>query len=271
MSVWQAIILGLVQGVTEFLPISSSAHLILVPYLFDWPDAGLRFAVITNAGTLLAAIVYFRRMLIDTLRHPEAAMLEDASRPGAMRGAVVGTLPVAVAGLLFHDLIAGAARTPLVIAITTLGFGLLLGWADWTASQRRGLDSLRWLDVAVIGLAQALALVPGTSRSGITMTAALGLGLRRPAAARFSFLLAIPVGVLALGKDLADLALVPHGQAGASHPAWLALTVGFVVSACTAYGVIEALLRLIARSSFIVFTAYRISLGIFLLVLLVYR
>lgn len=262
MSTLQAIVLGLVQGITEFLPISSSAHLIVVPYFLDWPDAGLRFAIVTNAGSLLAVIVYFRRTLVSAVTDPAEPMVGAWSRPGMVRGAIFGTVPVVVLGLTMQDFLAGAARGTLLVAATTIGFGLLLGWADRTGSRRRTTERLSWRDVAWIGMAQALALIPGTSRSGVTMTAGLFLGLKRPATARFSMMLAIPVGVLALAKDLLDLML---GSAPVPAADLLPLAIGFVVSGLSAYVVIGALLRFVARSSFTVFVAYRVVLGAVLL------
>lgn len=266
----QAIVLGLVQGVTEFLPISSTAHLILVPYVVGWPDAGLRFAVVTNAGTLVAAMLYFRKTLVGVFRAPDGALWGHWRQPGLMRGALLGTVPVALFGLAFHGFLTDGARTPLVIGLTTLLFGLLLGWADHVGARSRDLASLRWRDVAVIGVAQALALIPGTSRSGITMTAALTLGLKRTSAARFSFLLAIPVGVLAWAKDTADLLLAPEAME-AFAVSGQALAIGFIVSLVSAYAVIDFLLRWLERSSLSWFVVYRLLLGAAILLLIVFR
>ncbi len=266
----QAIVLGLVQGVTEFLPISSTAHLILVPYVVGWPDAGLRFAVVTNAGTLLAAIIYFRKTLVAFFRGPNNAFVRHWREPGPMRGALVGTIPVVAFGLVFQGFLTEGARTPFVIGLTTLGFGLMLGWADRIGARSRGLETLSWRDVAVIGVAQALALIPGTSRSGITMTAALALGMKRTSAARFSFLLAIPVGLLAWIKDTADLLLAP-ASTEAGMVSGQALAIGFVVSLVSAYAVIDFLLRWLERSSLSWFVVYRVVLGASILLLLAFR
>lgn len=260
-SLLQAFLLALVQGITEFLPISSSAHLILTPYLFDWPDQGLVFDVATNTGTLLAVVLYFRRDLLGLARGVVSGERVEGMPPWRLLAALfVGTIPVAVAGLLLYDFIAGEARNPVLIAATSIGFGLLLWAADLIGRRRRELATLTVWDGLWIGLAQAAALVPGTSRSGITMTFALFLGFTRPAAARFSFLLAIPVGVLAAAKDGLDLL-------GGEAPAvgWLPLLVGFAVSAVSAYLVIGWLLAWLERQTMAVFVAYRVLLGLVIL------
>ena len=264
MPILRAVVLALVQGVTEFLPISSSAHLILVPYLFGWPDQGLAFDIATNTGTLLAVVVYFRRDLAELarglLRPAEHPQVEGMAPRRLLWALVLGTIPVAAAGLVLADWVSTAARDPLLIAVTSIGFGLLLWAADRWGRRHRDLDSLTLGDAVLVGLCQALALVPGTSRSGATMTAALALGYRRPAAARFSFLLAIPVGVLATGYDLLKVALgeVPAGDL-------LAMLVGLVVAAVSAYLVIGALLAWLQRQTMTPFVVYRVALGLVIL------
>lgn len=263
-TVGQAVLVALVQGLTEFLPISSSAHLILLPRLVGWVDQGLAFDLATHAGSLAAVLLYFRREIGELARGvPELAAPEEWS-PG--RGAhllvalAVGTVPVALAGLLLQEFVAGRGRDPILIAGTSIAFGLLLGWADWTGRRLRGVETLTLRAAAVIGLFQALALIPGTSRSGITITAALFLAFRRPAAARFSFLLAIPVGLLVTGKDLVDLA------SGAVGPVdWGLLALGFLVAALSAYAVIAWFLSWLERRSLQVFVVYRVLLGLAIL------
>jgi undecaprenyl-diphosphatase len=273
MTILQALLLALVQGITEFLPISSSAHLILTPYLFGWRDQGLVFDVATNTGTLAAVMVYFRRDLRDLV----AALWSDVAGRGggtvegmpARRLAlalVVGTIPVAVAGLLIDDWVETAGRSAFVIAVTSIVFGIALGVADRAGARARELATLTLRDALLVGLAQALALVPGTSRSGITMTAALLLGYHRPAAARFSFLLAIPVGLLVTGWDAAKLVL--GGDEAARHPEWGPLLVGLVASAVSAYLVIGALLAWLRRQTMMPFVVYRVALGMLLLALI---
>ena len=192
MTLLQAIVLALIQGVTEFLPISSEAHLILVPWVLGWEDQGLAFDIAVNTGTLLAVMAYFRRDLAGVGRSLLHGLREEGIRVEGMPARtlllalLVGTLPAAAAGLLFHDWVAGPLRHPLVIAATSIFFGLVLLGADLGGGRRRELATLRMRHALWIGLAQALALVPGTSRAGITMTAALALAYTRPAAARFS-------------------------------------------------------------------------------------
>lgn len=262
----QAILLGLIQGITEFLPISSSAHLILLPFVLGWQDHSLHFEIITNAGTLLAALIYFRRDLAAAGRQMSASFRHRADRPGLARAVLVASVPIVVVGLVFYDWFATAARQPVLIAGMSIAFGVVLWWADRAAEHQRDVDDLTWRDCALIGAAQALALVPGTSRSGITITAGLFLGLERRAAARFSFLLAIPVGVLALVKDLFDLA---REQLQASE--LVPLAIGFVTSAISAYVVIGWLLAWLRRQNMTLFVIYRVALGLLILAFVAVR
>jgi undecaprenyl-diphosphatase len=257
MTLIQIIVLALVQGLTEFLPISSSAHLILVPVLSDWPDQGLAFDVAVHVGTLSAVVWYFRnevmRMSSDWLRSCRQGQQVGESR---LAWAVIwGTVPVAVAGLLLHDLVDTVLRSPLVIAWATIGFGLLLWMADALGQRQRDEHHLTWRDVVVIGLAQALALIPGTSRSGITMTAGLFMGLTREAAARFSFLLSIPTILMAGGYK--GMQLVKESMA----VDWMAIFIGVGLSALTAYLCIHLFLQLLERIGMLPFVLYRLLLG----------
>ncbi len=256
-----AAILALVQAITEFLPISSSGHLILLPRLLGWADQGLDFDIATNTGTLLAVVAFYRRELRDLIvgffTGREVAGEDFVPRRLALQLAV-GTIPAAVAGLLFHDRIATVARSPLLIAVNAAFFGLLLLAADRFGRRERGIADLSWGDVALIGFAQALALNPGTSRSGITITAALFLGLARPAAARFSFLLSIPIGILAAGHSVAGTLL--HGTA--PEVGWPATAVGIAVSAVAGYLVIGWLLAWLRQRSLTLFGVYRLILAI---------
>ncbi|MEO1083017.1 MAG: undecaprenyl-diphosphate phosphatase, partial [Acidobacteriota bacterium] len=257
MTILQAFVLALVQGVTEFLPISSSAHLILAPYLFGWGDQGLTFDIVTNTGTLLAVILYFRRELWTLARHPFAGVgrfgkdFEDGEErpttkpagsepeiaeegPPLLALMAVATVPVVIAGLSIYGWLSTAGRDPQVIAGTSIIFGLLLWVADHRFRHHRGFAQIGWTAAVVIGMAQALALIPGTSRSGATLTAALMLGFQRRDAARFCFLIAIPVSVAALLYDVKDLI-----EAGvASSNSWQPYTVGLVGSAVSAFLVI---------------------------------
>ncbi|HDZ16321.1 MAG TPA: undecaprenyl-diphosphate phosphatase, partial [Methylophaga aminisulfidivorans] len=171
--------LAILQGLTEFLPISSSAHLILLPIIADWQDQGLAFDVAVHVGTLSAVILYFRKTIV-ILSADWFSSLKQRQSVGDSKLAwavIFGTIPVGLAGLFLGDYVETSLRSPLVIAITTIVFGLLLGWADWRGKRIRNENQLTWHDVLFIGIAQAIALIPGTSRSGITITAGLMLGL----------------------------------------------------------------------------------------------
>jgi undecaprenyl-diphosphatase len=261
MDTLQAVILALVQGLTEFLPISSSAHLILVPRLLGWEDQGLAFDVAVHVGTLVAVVAYFRHELGDMF----VAWLQSLRGRGMNTDArlawyvLLGTVPVAAAGLLLHDLVESVLRSPQVIAYATIGFGLVLWWADRYGRQRRDEYALRVVDVLLIGCAQALSMIPGTSRSGITMTAGLALGLTRTGAARFSFLLSIPVILMAGAYEALKLSAL------AGPVAWEVLLVGTAVAAVSAWLCIHFFLRLVERIGMLPFVIYRLLLGAFLL------
>lgn len=263
MEIIQIIALALLQGLTEFLPISSSAHLILLPILAGWEDQGLAFDVAVHVGTLAAVIFYFRstirQLIADWMRS-----LQQRQNVGESKLAwavIIGTIPVGLAGLFLGDFVEHFLRSPLIIAATTILFGLLLGWADWKGKRNRHENQMNWKDILIIGFSQAIALIPGTSRSGITMTAALMLGLTREAAARFSFLLSIPVIFLAGGLE--TVKLIKADQA----TDWLALTAGAIFSAISAYICIFLFLKLLERIGMWPFVIYRLLLGGFLLFL----
>ena len=259
------LLLAVVQGLTEFLPVSSSAHLILLPRVLEHVDQGLRFDVAANTGTFLAVLAYFRReigaMTVAALtpagREPDRA----ADRRLAWLIAL-GSVPVLICGYLFRDTIATLARDPVLIAGTSILFGLLLAAADRFGRRTRVLHQVTLKDAVFIGLAQALALVPGTSRSGITMTAGIAAHLRREDAARFSFLLAVPVGAAAAVWE--GIGFV---RAGDWSSGWELLVV-LVVSAIVGFGVIHFLLGFLRRRSLIGFAVYRVALGIVILVVL---
>lgn len=264
MSWLQVVFLALIQGLTEFLPISSSAHLILPSALLDWPDQGLAFDVAVHVGTLLAVVIYFRRDLVvltaSWLRHcfrrqpsPESALAWNL---------IVATVPVCVAGLLLDDLIEQHLRSVLVIAVTTIAFGLLLGLADRGGSRKKSMPALGVGSALWIGCAQVLALIPGTSRSGITMTAALALGFDRVTAARFSFLLAVPVILLSGGYKSIELL-------GMADVPWIAIGLATLVAAVTAYLCIGLFLRFVNRIGMMPFVWYRLALGLLLIALMV--
>jgi undecaprenyl-diphosphatase len=269
MTLLQIVVLAVVQAVTEFLPISSSGHLILVPFFLGWRDQGLTFDVATHAGTLLAVIVYFRRDLRDLIAGlftGRAAGSGEYSARGLAWCLAVGTVPAGLAGLAFKDMIEREARNPLLIASTAVFYGLLLLVADRIGRKSREIGDLGWRDALWIGVAQALALVPGTSRSGITITAALLLGFSRPAAARFSFLLSIPITAMAAALKILELALE-----GVTAEQLFPMVLGAVVSAAAGYAVIAWLLAWLRRRSLTIFVIYRMLLAAVILAILVVR
>lgn len=260
----QASIIALIQGVTEFLPISSSAHLLFPSLLFGWQDQGLAFDVAVHLGSLLAVMFY--------LRHDILAMIQGSLQWLLGRGwnthahmamlLVLATIPAVIFGLAFKGWIEVHARALWVVAATTIAFGLLLGWVDWRARQDQQMNDLSWRHALFIGLAQAVALIPGTSRSGITMTAALALGYDRQSAARFSFLMSVPVILAASLLMLLDL------TQQSTAVAWQPMLLAFVVSACSAWLCILLFMQLISRMGMWPFVAYRLLLGVGLLWLL---
>jgi len=263
----QAITLGVVQGITEFLPISSIAHLRVIPALLGWSDPGAAFSAVIQLGTLAAVLVYFA----SEMRVMAQAVFRGLAdgHPWARREArlawfiILGTIPITVCGLAFKRYIVGELRSLYVISASLIILGILLWTAEKTAALRRDVSGIGWLDSQLIGLAQALALIPGSSRSGTTMTAAMFLGLTREAAARFSFLLGIPaIG----GAGLFELRdLLKHGLEGAELSG---LIIGVVTSAVSGYLAIDFLLRYLRSRTTYVFVWYRIGLGLLLLVLL---
>jgi len=258
----QIVVLAVVQGLTEFLPISSSAHLILVPKFLGWPDQGLAFDVAVHVGSLTAVVWYLRievsSMLLDWFR--SIARRERVGDSTLAWAVAWGTVPVGLAGLSFGDFVEQYLRSPLVIAATTIVFGLLLWWVERAARHERNEHQIGWRDVLVVGCAQVLALIPGTSRSGITITAALAMGLDRASAARFSFLLSIPVIILAGGVKTLELA-------GAAQPIrWDVMALGTVLSACSAYACIHYFMKVIQSVGMMPFVAYRLVLGVVLLI-----
>jgi undecaprenyl-diphosphatase len=266
MSLLEILVIAVLQGLTEFLPVSSSAHLILVPLLTGWTDQGLAFDVAVHIGSLLAVVMYFRveiwRMASHWLQSLRTRDLRSAD--ARLAWAVLwGTVPVGLAGLALKGLVEGLLRTPeigaIVMAVSLIAFGLLLGWADWHRRGERNEDDINWKDVLFVGCMQALALIPGTSRSGITITAGLMRGFTREASARFSFLLSIPVILLAGGLLTLDLVRVP------AEVAWGAMTLGIVFSGISAYLCIHFFLAFIRRIGMQPFVVYRLLLGLLLL------
>ncbi|HHI78773.1 MAG TPA: undecaprenyl-diphosphate phosphatase [Planctomycetes bacterium] len=252
----QAVVLALVQGLTEFLPISSSAHLILFPHFLGWPDQGPDFDVAVHVGTLLAVILFFRSELLRLsgagLRYLKGARDEAEGRLAI--GLILGTLPICVVGVFAKDWVGEHLRQDWVIAAATIFFGILLWISDLRPGERK-LSELRLWDAFWIGVAQVFAMIPGTSRSGATMTGALFLGFDRVASARFSFLLSIPtifLAGMALGWDIwKSRTPLPLGM----------MALGVLVSALSAYACIAAFMALVERMGMLPFVLYRFLLG----------
>ena len=266
MGIFEAILLGIIQGLTEFLPISSSAHLRITSELLGIGDVGAAFTAITQLGTEAAVVVFFWRDIVRIIGRWFRSLTGRVPRrdPDALMGwwIILGSLPIVLLGLLFEDLIDTTLRSLWFVAFALIGFGLLLGVADRYAPQQRDLTQLGWKHGLIFGFAQALALIPGVSRSGGTITAGLFMGYTRAAAARYSFLLAIPAvfgsGGYKLVKSFGD------GGDVAAIPTLAATVVAFLV----AIVVIGLFMRYISRGSFLPFVIYRVVLGIVIIILL---
>jgi undecaprenyl-diphosphatase len=255
-----AIILGMVQGLGEFLPISSSAHLILVPWFFKWEDPGLAFDVFLHMGTLVALLIYFARDWVALARAGFESLLErkigfDRNR-ALFWMIIVGTIPGGISGVLFHEQAETIFRSPLLIAITLSTIGFLLYWVDGKYPAIRNSDEIRMKDAIWIGLAQAFAIIPGVSRSGSTMTMARCRDINREASARFSFMLSFPI-ILAAGLFEGRHLI---NDTGASMPGEF-LVAGFVSSAVFGLAAIHFLLRWLRSADFHLFAWYRIALA----------
>ena len=259
MTALQLIVLALIQGFSEFLPVSSSAHLVLVgQFLEQWGDQGLAFDAAVHVGTLAAVMLYFRADLAGLLR-TGLGRDSDPARRRLLFGLALATVPALLVGVLTADFIEVWMRSPLLIAATTLLFALALGWFDRAGSRSRPLEALSLRGALLIGLAQMLALVPGTSRSGVTITAGLALGLTREASARFSFLLSIPIIAAAGGwgffKGLMDGGQFEFGR----------FLVAAGISGTVAWLTIAAFMAWLQRFGMTPFVIYRLLLGAFLL------
>lgn len=253
----QVIILAIVQGLTEFLPISSSGHLVLVPAFFEWVDQGLAFDVAVHFGSLLAVLAFFRNDIIGLIKGGFQVLggkVETVESRLAL-GIVLGTVPAAIAGLLLVDWIEANLRSPSVIVFTLSGYAILMILADKLGRRERNISHVTLKDAVLIGCAQALALIPGTSRSGITITAGRFLGFERQDAARFSFLLAVPVILLATMFSLLGLLMSDDAVE------WGQLAIGVVVSAVVAYLSIEFFMRFVSKIGLLPFAIYRLLLA----------
>jgi undecaprenyl-diphosphatase len=268
----QAIILALVQALTEFLPVSSTAHLILFPWLLHWQDPGLAFDVALHAGTLVALVMYFFRdwlmLAVCGLggKYPANAPVDEVAQHRRMFWyMVLGTIPAGIAGVLFHHQIEETLRQPKIVGVSLVVIALLMWWADSRSNLSRKLEDCNLGDAAAIGTAQALALWPGVSRSGITITTGLFRGLTRAAATRFSFLLSVPAIAGAVVMELPKL-IKMHKAGGLDLPL-STLAVSIVVSGVAGYFVIAFFLRYLQTRTLKVFVVYRLVFGIIVLLL----
>ena len=258
MSIWQIVLLALLQGVTEFLPISSSAHLILVPAWLGWEDQGIAFDIAVHFGSLIAVIAFSRREIAAILGEWRVwllyrAALGPAARLGLM--IVLATLPIGALGLLLHEDVEASFREPRLIAMAGALFAVLMVWADRRPQYLTRVREIGWKQALWIGCGQALALIPGASRSGVTITVARVLGMARPAAARLSFLLAIPVILAAAALETVNLSAAPAAAD------WGALALGMAVAGVAAFLCMGLLLRLVARWGLWPFALYRLALS----------
>ena len=260
----QIVVLAVVQGLTEFLPISSSGHLVLVPYAFGWNDQGPAFDVAVHFGSLIAVLLFFRTDVAALLRGGVQVLggrVETIESRLAL-GIGLGTVPAAVAGLLAAGWIESNLRSPAVIVVTLSGYAMLMLLADRYGKRTRDIADVRVKDALLIGLAQTLALIPGTSRSGVTITAAMALGLERQDAARFSFLLAVPVILLATGYEMLGMLL------GDEPVPWADFGIAAFIAGIVAYLSIDFFMRFVSRIGLLPFAIYRLLLaGIILYVI----
>lgn len=262
MSIFEAVVLGLIQGLTEFLPISSSAHLRVFAAFFNWPDPGAAFTAVSQIGTELAVVLYFRKRIWAIISVWCRALFDRDLRGdvNARMGwyIIIGTIPIGVLGLLLEDQIEGVFRDLRLIALNLIIFGILLGIVDHLARRQNEIEDLNLRRGLIFGLFQTLALIPGVSRSGATITGGRLLGFDRPAAAEFAFLLALPA-VFASGLyKMLDIG-------GDEYAGWGATIVGTVVAFVIGYIVIAWLMKFISTHSFMPFVYYRIALGLLIL------
>jgi len=260
-SLIEAIVLGILQGLTEFLPISSSAHQLIVPAMLGWKDPGAAFTAVTQLGTEAAVLIYFRQDIWSIASVWTRSLFRPVLRSTAHARMgwylIAATVPIAILGLAFEDQIENGARNLWLVGTVLIVFGLVLGYADRVGTHERELGQISTRDGVLIGLAQSLALIPGVSRSGATMTAGLLLGLERAAAARFSFLLAVPAVIL---SGLFQLSAVLSGEEGNGDPLGYIL-LATVISFFVGYAAIAWLLRYLTTHSVQLFVGYRVALG----------
>lgn len=270
MTIPQSFFLGIIQGLTEFLPISSSGHLIFVPVLFGWADQGIGFDVVLHLGTLLAVVVYFRDKLWAMVRaffSKKQLRITDYQLQNNYKLAwliILSIIPAGLIGFFFGDAIENNLRMPEVIAVGFIFWGIVLWLADRFGKKEYGLEKLNWKNALFIGCAQAVALIPGTSRSGITMTAGLFSKLDKKSSAEFSFLMSVPIIFLAGMANVVDMI-----QEGLGDLTVSILLIGFISSMLSGFLAIWGLMKIIQKWSFTPFVVYRVVLGILILVYLV--
>ena len=261
----QALVLGISQGLTEFLPISSTAHTLIVSKLLGWPDPGAAFTAVTQVGTELAVVIYFRQDIARILKAWFFSLTKKSERanPDAKMGwyVIIGTIPIGIAGLAFKSSIETTARNLWLVAATLIVMGILLGLADRYAKHTKSETDINTKNAVLFGFGQALALIPGVSRSGATITAGLAMGFKRDVAARYSFLLAIPA-------VFASAALTAGDISSDSFVNWPATIVATIVAFVVGYFVIASLMKYLQTRTFLPFVIYRIALGTLLMVLL---
>ena len=266
MTVFQALVLGIIQGLSEFLPISSSAHLALAPWIFRWSDPGLAFDVALHFGTLIAVLWYFRAEWLALLHAARDIIVRrriETERERRVVFLILATIPGAIAGLAFEKQAESTFRDPRLVATALIVMGVLLWAVDRFARRDRALAQMRWSDALLIGIAQMFAIIPGVSRSGSTITAGRGLAFEREDAAVFSFLMSMPI--------IAAAAVLKMPQALREQGLSAPMIVGVLASALSGWLAIAVLLRVVTRHSYGVFAAYRIILGAAVLIAVAHR
>src|SRR5579884_1769876 len=270
MPIYQVIVLAVVQGLTEFLPVSSSAHLEIVPWLFGWKDPGLTFDIALHVGTLAAVLIYFYKDWAQIIARgfgiDAGGDRELEKNPRLLWLLAIGSIPVGIAGVLFGKQAESTWRNPYLIGAMLISVGLLMWWGDRATRGQKKLGEISAVDAITVGAAQALAIVQGTSRSGITITAGLFRDFDRAAAARFSFLLSTPAIAAAAAKGWWDL----HKHGGIPHDMRVPFAVGIAVSAVVGAIVIAMFIRYLRRNSLLPFVWYRIIFGIIVIALAVF-
>jgi len=265
LSIFQALVLGITQGLAEFIPISSSGHLVLIPWLFQWQDPGLTFDVALHAGTLLALVVYFRRDLVElviafVLGLQKRSFADPQAKLAGLL--IIATVPGIIAGALLEQPAQTGFRAAWLVAIMLMALGVTLFAAEMFGKRYKDIEQMSLWDVVLVGVAQAFAIIPGVSRSGATITMGLFRGIKRSSAARFSFLLGIPITAGAAAKHIYEVA-----RMGIPADEQAAFAVGVVSAAVVGFLAIAFLLRYLQRNSTLVFVAYRLVLGIAVLAL----